>query len=73
MTGGIKSATRTLKKQLAAFPDVSVAVHVTLLKPKTNRVPEPGEQITDCTPTLSVAVARGYETLVSVLIAVDIV
>ena len=59
MTGGVKSATSTWKLQLAEFPDVSEAVHVTNVDPNTKFEPVLGLQLTDCTATLSVAVAVG--------------
>ncbi len=59
ITGGVASATTTRKLQLAEFPDVSTAVHATTVDPNINVEPEFGEQLTDCTATLSVAVASG--------------
>jgi hypothetical protein len=45
--------TVTLNVQLPWLPDVSVAVHVTVVIPTGKQNPEAGLQTTDCTPQLS--------------------
>ena len=45
--------TVTLNVQLPWFPDVSVAVHVTVVIPTGKQNPDGGVQLTDCTPQLS--------------------
>jgi hypothetical protein len=57
MTGGSLSATTTLKKQPAVFPEPSVAVQLTILVPAGKREPEGGAHVTDTPVQLSVAVA----------------
>ena len=42
-----------LNVQLPWLPDVSVAVHVTVVIPTGKQNPEAGLQTTDCTPQLS--------------------
>ena len=55
--------TETRKVQLAVFELVSVAVHVTCVLPIGNVSPEVREQATDDTPTLSVDVGPGKNTV----------
>ena len=65
ITGGAVSATTTKKEHEAILPAVSKAVQATLEVPRGKLAPEEGAQDIDCTATLSVAVAGGYTTFVT--------
>jgi hypothetical protein len=56
-TGGVVSATVTVKVPLAVLPWVSVAVHVTVVSAMENVAPEMGAQATVAASSGSVAVA----------------
>src|SRR5690349_13253676 len=49
-------ATTTLNVQSVALLEVSTAVHVTVLVPRSNAEPEAGEQFAEAIPQLSLAV-----------------
>ncbi len=55
MLGGVVSDTTIRNEQLAVLPAVSLAEQLTRLEPFKNDEPAAGEQVTDCTPTLSAA------------------
>ena len=55
----LQAATVTVKLQLAVFPDVSVAVQVTVLVPTGKVEPEGGLQAVDTPEQLSAAVGGG--------------
>jgi hypothetical protein len=59
MVGFSVSLTVTVKEQLAVLPDVSVAVHVTVVVPFEKVEPEGGLQTTVTPGQLSVAVGSG--------------
>jgi hypothetical protein len=61
-TGACLSFTVTLKTHVAVFPLASVAVHVTGVAPRANRVPDGGVQTTVAPGQLSVAVAANVTT-----------
>ncbi len=65
ITGGAVSATMTKKEHDTELLAASEAVQVTREAPRGKLAPEEGAQATDCTATLSVAVAREYTTLVT--------
>jgi hypothetical protein len=48
-----------LNVQLPWFPDVSVAVQVTVVIPTGKQNPDAGVQTVDCTPQLSLLVGAG--------------
>jgi hypothetical protein len=59
MTGGVVSTTVTVNEQLAELPLKSLAVHVTVVVPMRNVLPETGEQvITGFGSQISLAIAR---------------
>src|SRR4051812_47623925 len=45
-TGGVVSATRTLKRSLELRPDASVAVHTPCVRPSGSVLPDAGRQVT---------------------------
>ncbi len=55
MLGGVVSDTTIRNEQLAVLPAVSLAEQLTRFEPLRNDEPVVGEQVTDCTATLSVA------------------
>ena len=57
MVGFSVSLTVTVKLHVAVFPDVSVAVQVTVVVPFGKAVPEAGEQLVVTLGQLSLAVA----------------
>jgi hypothetical protein len=62
-TGGVVSRTVTEKLAEATFRYESVALHVTLVKPIENAVPDPGEHVTGNAPlTMSTACGAGKVT-----------
>ena len=56
MDGGWLSVTVTLKLQLVALPEASVAVQVTVVSPLSKQVPEDGTQTVATPGQLSLAV-----------------
>jgi hypothetical protein len=61
MAGGSQSFTVTVNVHVAVFPDVSVAVHVTVVTPTGKAVPDAGTQLT-LAEQLSVTVATNVCT-----------
>src|SRR6266542_1459333 len=61
--GGVVSLTVTSNEAEPVLPDESVALHVTVVVPRGNVLPEPGEQLTEMLPSkLSVADAENVTT-----------
>jgi uncharacterized alkaline shock family protein YloU len=59
----VSRVTRTRKVQVVRLVQSSVAVHVTVVVPTGNRLPEAGEHVTaTLASALSVAAGTGYET-----------
>ena len=59
-----KIITFTLKLEVAVFPTVSVAVHVTVVMPARNKLPDIGiQRIGLSSPELSNALGTGYVTI----------
>ena len=59
-----KIITFTLKLEVAVFPTVSVAVHVTVVVPARNKLPDIGiQRIGLFSPELSNALGTGYVTM----------
>jgi hypothetical protein len=57
IVGGVESRMVTVKEQLAAFPEASLAVQLTVVVPTEKVEPEGGVQVTFVTAQLSVAAA----------------
>ena len=62
MTGASASLTVTVNPQVPALPDPSVAVHVTVVVPFPNEVPDGGAQTGVTASQLSVAAAEKVAT-----------
>jgi hypothetical protein len=62
MAGASASTTVTVNEHVAVFPEVSVAVQVTVVVPFGNADPDAGEQTTEARPQLSLPVGMVHVT-----------